>query len=106
VCGPPHTCRPEGSTVAGARAGSAAASSAAFPGQNTLESQAAGWKGETVTHPYYTTRRCSLYPLTIAHSSASSRAGIKETETGQVDVQWIMLIVVNAIQIIEPMSVN
>lgn len=44
--GPTHTCHPEGSTIAGAgtRAGSAAASSAAPPGQNPLENQAAGWR--------------------------------------------------------------
>ena len=36
----------------------------------------------------------SIYPLTI-DSSVSSVAGVKETQTGQVDVQWIMVMVVN-----------
>ena len=31
----------------------------------------------------------------IMHSSASSVAGVKETQSGHVDAQWIMVIVVN-----------
>ena len=69
--GPTHTCHPEGSTVAGARAGSAAASSAAPPGQNHRESQAAGWRegGGTVTHQCYATQKKTEKPCESTSTS-------------------------------------
>ena len=38
---------------------------------------------------------CSLYHLKVARSFVSLVAGVKEIQTGQVDAQWIMVIVVN-----------